>query len=227
MRGAPKAFTHSRAMCWAAFDRAILSARRFDLPGPIARWRRVRDAIRRDVLTHGVDARGRFVQHYGGENLDASLLLLVQLGFVKPSDRRFRSTLKGIEDELMEGGFVRRYAPEQTDDGLDGSREGVFLPCNFWLADAYVMAGRFKDAEAMFEKLLAVRNDLGLLSEEYDPAAKLLMGNFPQAFSHVGLINTVLNLIKREGPARQHAAKTAAPVGLKERAKPRPARSRS
>ncbi len=152
VRGDPKVFTHSRVMCWAAFDRAILSAARFGLPGPVARWRRIRDSIRRDVMAHGIDPRGRFVQHYGGTNLDASLLLLVQLGFVPPSDPRFRRTLKGIEDELMDGGFVRRYLPERTDDGFAGAPEGVFLPCNFWLADAYVMAKRFDDAEAMFER---------------------------------------------------------------------------
>lgn len=217
IRGEPRAFTHSRVMCWAAFDRAMLSSRRFGLRAPVARWRRVRDTIRRQIMTLGIDGRGRFVQHYGGSNLDASLLLLVQLGFVDSANPVFLRTLAGIEEELMEDGFVRRYEPEHTDDGFAGEPEGMFLPCNFWLADAYVMTGRFDDAETMFNRLLDIRNDLGLLGEEYDPASGRLLGNFPQAFSHVGLINTALNLIKRHGPAHQRAAKTASPASPKEK----------
>ena len=209
VRGPERIFTHSRAMCWVAFDRAIASATRFKLPAPLDLWRKRKNTIARDILRHGVDEKGRFVQYYGGSTLDASLLLLVQLGFVKASDARFKRTLKGIETELVKDGFVKRYSESETDDGLGGAREGAFLPCNFWLADAYILSGRITDAEELFERLLGVRNDLGLLSEEYDPCAGRMVGNFPQAFSHVALVNTAMNLLTRKGPAHQRATKTA------------------
>jgi GH15 family glucan-1,4-alpha-glucosidase len=209
MRSIGKAFTHSRAMCWTAFDRAISSAERFKLEGPIDRWRAVRDAIADDILRHGTDARtGAFVQQYGGEDPDASLLLLAQMGLVQADDPRFAATVAAIESELMRDGFVKRYRPARVDDGI-GEQESAFLPCSFWLADAYIMLGRKREAEEMFERLLAIRNDLGLLAEEYDPQKRRLMGNFPQAFSHVGLINTAFNLVKRSGPAQQRIDKTA------------------
>ncbi len=209
VRGPARAFTHSRVMCWVAFDRAIASAERFKLDAPIARWKGVRAAIRRDILENGLDAKGRFIQYYGGENFDASLLLLSQLGFVKADDPRFIATIVGIEDELRDRGFVRRYRPELTPDGMAGAAEGAFLPCNFWLADAYVLAGRHEEAEELFERLLTLRNDVGLLSEEFDIDGDRLVGNFPQAFSHVGLINTAMNLISGRGSAHQRAKKRA------------------
>ncbi len=208
VRGPARSFTHSRVMCWVAFDRAISSATRFRLPGPLKKWRALRREIHADVCRHGVDKHGRFVQYYGGEALDASSLLMAQVGFLPAGDKRFRATVAAIERELLTDGFVRRYSPSKTDDGLAGS-EGAFLPCSFWLADAYVLLGRRKKAEALFERLLGLTNDLGLLSEEYDTASRRLVGNFPQAFTHVGLINTAFNLIHLRGPAHQRAKRTA------------------
>jgi GH15 family glucan-1,4-alpha-glucosidase len=208
VRGAPRAFTHSRVMCWVAFDRAIKSAEHFGLDGPVERWAAVRDEIHADICTHGYDAeRGTFVQYYGGAPLDAALLLLPQTGFLPPGDPRIRGTIAAIERELQRDGFVLRYSTDEVDDGLPGG-EGAFLACSFWLADAYVMTGRFDAAVEMFERLLAVRNDLGLLAEEYDPIARRQLGNFPQGFSHIGLVNTAFNLVHAHGPAEQRAQGT-------------------
>ena len=209
VRGEPRAFTHSRVMAWVAFDRAIASAERFGLDGPIDRWKQVRTAIHHDICTHGFDAeRNTFVQHYGGDALDASLLLMPQVGFLPPDDPRVIGTITAIERELMRDGFVLRYSTHETDDGLAGE-EGAFLACSFWLADAYVLCGRHDDARALFDRLLALRNDLGLLAEQYDPRSRRLVGNFPQGFSHIGLINTAHNLVESEGPAKQRARQTA------------------
>lgn len=209
VRGEPRAFTHSRMMAWVAFERAIASAEHFDLEGPIDRWKQVRDAIHDDICTHGFNRdKNSFVQFYGGDALDASLLLMPQVGFLPPDDPRVIGTIEAIERELMRDGFVLRYSTEETDDGLAG-REGAFLACSFWLVDAYVLCGRHEDARALFDRLLALRNDVGLLAEEYDPVAGRLVGNFPQGFSHIGLINTAHNLIETEGPARQRARETA------------------
>jgi GH15 family glucan-1,4-alpha-glucosidase len=211
VRGPKRAFTHSRVMCWVAFDRAVKSAERFGLRGPVERWRALRDEIRADVLEHGFDTeRGTFVQHYGGDALDASLLLLPQAGFLPPKDPKILGTLDAIERTLLHDGFVLRYSTEEVDDGLAGP-EGAFLACSFWLADAYIMAGRRDDAVALFERLLAVRNDLGLLAEEYDPVAQRQLGNFPQGFSHIGLVNTAFNLTTAHGPAEQRAHTTGVP----------------
>jgi GH15 family glucan-1,4-alpha-glucosidase len=211
IRGKPRTFTHSQAMCWLAFDRAVRSASRFKLPGPAARWRSIRRKIHDRICAKGVSGKnGHFVQYFGGRALDASLLLLPQIGVVEAKDPRFVATVAAIEQRLMQDGFVMRYSTSRGNDGVGGP-ENAFLPCNFWLADAYVLLGRDADAEEMFEKLLSIRNDLGLLAEEYDPRARRLMGNFPQAFSHVGLINTAFNLAKRQGPAQQRA-KTTAPT---------------
>jgi GH15 family glucan-1,4-alpha-glucosidase len=205
VRGEPRAFTHSRLMCWVAFDRAVASVEKFGLQGPVERWRETRAAIHEDICANGFDAgQNSFVQYYGGSALDASLLLMPQLGFLPPDDPRILGTVSAVERGLMRDGFVLRYSTDQSDDGLTG-REGAFLACSFWLADAYVLCGRLEDARALFARLLGLRNDLGLLAEEYDPAAKRLLGNFPQAFSHVGLINTAHNLVKVSGPARQRA----------------------
>ena len=209
VRGPARAFTHSRLMCWVAFDRAVQSCERFGLSGPIERWRALREEIRADILANGYDAeRNTFVQHYGGRALDAALLLIPQVGFLPASDPRFVGTVEAIERELVEDGFVLRYSTAEVDDGLTG-KEGAFLACSFWLADAYAMLGRLDDAKALFRRLLDVRNDLGLLAEEYDPAAKRLLGNFPQGFSHVGLVNTAFNLVAARGPALQRAARVA------------------
>jgi GH15 family glucan-1,4-alpha-glucosidase len=195
VRGGRRAFTHSRVMAWVAVDRAIRAVERFELDGPIDRWRRVRDEIHEDVCRHGYDPdRGTFVQSYGSTALDASLLLIPLVGFLPPDDPRVMATIAAVERELMRDGFVLRYS--SGDDGVDGlpAGEGAFLPCTCWLADAYSQAGRHDEARRLFERLLAIRNDVGLLSEEYDPASGRMLGNFPQAFSHVALINTASNL---------------------------------
>jgi GH15 family glucan-1,4-alpha-glucosidase len=209
IRGKPRAFTHSRLMCWVAFDRAIKSAEHFRLKGPVDHWRELRDTIHADICEHGfVPSRNSFVQHYGGEALDASLLLIPQVGFLPADDPRVAGTVEAIERELVRNGFVLRYSTDEVDDGI-GGEEGAFLACSFWLADAYVMLGRLDDAATLFDSLLAVRNDLGLLAEEYDPVQKRLLGNFPQGFSHIGLINTAFNLVKARGPAQQRAQRIA------------------
>ncbi len=209
VRGPPRAFTHSRLMCWVAFDRAVASVERFGLDGPVERWRATRTEIHNDICTNGFDAeQGSFVQYYGGRELDASLLLMPQVGFLPSEDERIKGTIAAIERGLMQDGLVRRYAAREVDDGQQGD-EGTFLVCSFWLVDAYVLAGRRDDASALFERLLALRNDVGLLAEEYDPRAKRQLGNFPQAYSHIGLINAAHNLISRRGPAEQRAAHEA------------------
>ena len=205
VRGPERAFTHSRMMVWLAFDRAISAAERFALDGPLEEWKRLRATIRDDICVNGFDGqRNSFVQYYGGKALDASLLLMPQTGFLPPDDPRVLGTIDAIERELVQDGLVLRYSTERTDDGMDGA-EGAFLVCSFWLADAYVLCGRREKAIEVFDRLLGLRNDLGLLSEEYDSAAKRMLGNFPQAFSHIGLINTAHNLLKAEGPARERA----------------------
>ncbi|MFD4836893.1 glycoside hydrolase family 15 protein [Achromobacter sp. NPDC058515] len=209
VRGERRAFTHSRLMCWVAFDRAVKACERFGLQGPVEAWRRLREQIRKDICQHGYDpVRGCFVQSYGSSALDASLLLIPQVGFLPASDPRVAGTVHAIERELLHGGLLRRYSTERTDDGLEGD-EGVFLACSFWLADAYVMLGRLGDAERLFERLLSLRNDLGLLSEEYDVVQRRLVGNFPQGFSHIGLVNTAYNLGRAMGPAQQRAEQNA------------------
>lgn len=201
IRGEPRHFTYSKMMAWVAFDRGIKSSREFDLPGPVEDWRRIRDDIHRDVCANGYDQDlGHFVQCYGSKELDASLLLVCSIGFLPPTDRRVSATVEAIERELLVDGFVRRYDTGKTDDGLPPG-EGMFLACSFWLADAYQMLGRTEDAEALFERLLTLCNDLGLLSEEYGPDQRCLVGNFPQAFSHISLINTAHNLARAEKPS--------------------------
>jgi GH15 family glucan-1,4-alpha-glucosidase len=205
VRGGPQHFTYSKAMAWLAFDRAIKSAEAYDLPGPIARWRELREQIHIDVCQHGFNAtRGSFIRAYGSTELDASLLLLAAIGFLPPEDARIRSTVEAIERELLVDGLVLRYNTASADDGLPAG-EGVFLACSFWLADAYLMLGRHDDARALFERLLQLRNDLGLLSEQYEPRLRRLVGNFPQAFSHLALINTACNLSHRVKPAEQRS----------------------
>ncbi len=201
VRGPRRHFTHSKVMAWVALDRAVKGVEQLGLDGPVARWRRVRDAIHEEVCRRGVDpGRNAFVQYYGGTDLDASLLMIPLVGFLPADDPRVRGTVEAIERELLHDGFVRRYPTRPEVDGLPPG-EGAFLPCTFWLADNYALLGRRRDAEACFERLLDLRNDVGLLSEQYDPAAKRFTGNFPQAFSHVSLINTACNLRPEPGPA--------------------------
>jgi GH15 family glucan-1,4-alpha-glucosidase len=202
VRGPRQHFTHSKIMAWVAFDRAVKSVERLGLDGPVERWRRTRDRIHQEVCERGFDPRKRaFTQSHESDALDASLLMTSLVGFLPPTDERVVGTVRAIERELVEDGFVLRYRSEQLVDGLPPG-EGAFLPCSFWLADNYALMGRVNEARGLFERLLALRNDVGLLSEEYDPVARRLLGNFPQAFSHVGLVNTAFNLTPRQvGPA--------------------------
>jgi GH15 family glucan-1,4-alpha-glucosidase len=199
-------------MGWVAFDRGVKSCERFELDGPVDHWREIRERIREDILAHGFDERrGTFVQYYGGHELDAALLLIPQVGFLAANDARFTGTVAAIEKELIHDGLVMRYSK----DFAYPEHEGAFIACSYWLADVYVMLGRIDEATELFERLLKLRNDLGLLSEEYDMGAHRLVGNFPQGFSHIGLINTAFNLVKAQGPARQRAQRTA-PTGEKD-----------
>ena len=190
VRGAPRQFTFSKVMAWLAFDRGIKSVEEFDLPdGPVARWREIRAEIHANVCEHGFDAsRGSFVQAYGETQLDASLLLLPSLGFLPPDDPRIDATIRAVEEDLLVDGFVQRYKPSELVDGQTGG-EGAFLACSFWLVTARIITGRIDEARDLFERLLTIRNDVGLLAEEYDPKAGRQLGNFPQAFSHVSLVN--------------------------------------
>ncbi|HEX2166320.1 MAG TPA: glycoside hydrolase family 15 protein [Longimicrobiales bacterium] len=198
VRGPRQHFTHSKMMVWVAFDRAVKTVEQFDMDGPVDKWRRIRDEIHADVCDRGFDAeKGAFTQAYGSKNLDASVLLMALVGFLPPTDERVQGTVRAIERELMEDGLVLRYRTSESNDGLPGS-EGVFLVCSFWLADNYALMGREDDARELFERLLSLRNDVGLLAEEYDTNGGRLLGNFPQAFSHVGIVNTAFNLTPRE-----------------------------
>src|SRR3954469_10517663 len=203
VRGPRRHFTHSKVMCWVAVDRAIKSILNYGCRGPLDKWVALRDQIHQDVCAHGFNpSRGAFTQYYGSDNLDASLLLIPLVGFLPPEDPRVAGTTAAIERELMENGLVHRYrgAAASAVDGLPPG-EGVFLPCTYWLCDNYALVGRHAEARKLFERLLSIRNDLGLLSEEYDPRKGRLLGNFPQAFSHVSLTNTALNLTRQVGPA--------------------------
>jgi GH15 family glucan-1,4-alpha-glucosidase len=191
VRGGRKNFTHSKVMAWLAFDRAVKLVEDCGCAAGehYGRWQKIRDQIHAEVCERGYNARRQaFTQVYGSDALDASLLTIPLVGFLPATDERVRNTIEAIERELMQDGFVLRYRPEQCGvDGLPGG-EGVFLPCSFWLADCWHLLGRKKEARELFERLLDLRNDLGLLSEEYDPREKRQLGNFPQAFSHVALI---------------------------------------
>jgi GH15 family glucan-1,4-alpha-glucosidase len=212
VRGPRRHFTHSKVMAWVAFDRAVKTVEQFKLPGPVDRWRQVRDRIHAEVCEKGLHPRrGCFVQSYGSEQLDASLLLIPVVGFLPAQDPRVRATIEAVERELLHDGFVARY-PNRSGPGADlhpvdglPAGEGAFLLCTFWLADALILLGRRDDAQTLFERVLAVRNDVGLLAEGYDVARQRLVGNFPQAFSHLGLINTARNLAEPHGPAAQRS----------------------
>ena len=200
VRGKPQQFTHSKVMAWVAFDRAVKLVENFGYSANdhLARWKHLRDEIHDEVCRRAFHSdKKAFTQAYGSEAMDASALMIPLVGFLPAHDERVRGTIAAVERELLHEGFVRRYKPNESEiDGLPGS-EGVFLPCSFWLADCLHLSGRKGEARELFERLLALRNDVGLLSEEYDPAAQRLLGNFPQAFTHVGLVNTAQQLSDR------------------------------
>jgi GH15 family glucan-1,4-alpha-glucosidase len=201
VRGPRRFFTHSKLMAWVAFDRAVKDVERFGLDGPVDRWRDRRDQLHREICDRGFNPeRNAFVQSYGGTEVDAALLMMAEVGFLPPNDPRIIGTVAAIERDLMRDGFVARYRTESGIDGLPHA-EGAFLLCTFWLADNYALLGRTADARRIFENLLTIRNDVGLLAEEYDPVARRQLGNFPQAFSHLGLINTARNLTQPDKPA--------------------------
>lgn len=213
IRGERRHFTYSKIMAWVAFDRAVKSIEEFGFVGPLDHWRRLRERIHDDVCTKGFDFElGAFTQSYGSKDLDASLLVIALVGFLPPSDKRVRGTVEAIERHLVVNGLVQRYETQPAVDGLPAG-EGVFLACSFWLVDNLVLFGRLDDARALFERLLALRNDLGLLSEEYDPVAKRLVGNYPQAFSHIALINSACNLAHAAKPAEQRSGAKAPEAG--------------
>jgi GH15 family glucan-1,4-alpha-glucosidase len=190
-------------MAWVAFDRAVKAVERHGASGPVDRWRQLRDEVHAQVLREGFDSkRNTFTQYYGSKELDASLLMIPLVGFLPATDPRVVGTVAAIERDLMWNGFVQRYQTKEHIDGLPPG-EGVFLACTFWLADNYALQGRRDDAVRIFEGLLRLQNDLGLLSEQYDPEQKRQLGNFPQAFSHVMLINTARNLARDHGPAHE------------------------
>jgi GH15 family glucan-1,4-alpha-glucosidase len=211
VRGPRRHFTHSKVMAWVALDRAVTAADCFKLDAPLERWREVRKKIHDDVCSRGYDAKLKsFTQSYGSKSLDASLLMMGLVGFLPADDPRIHGTVNAIGRELMEEGFILRYRTSHTNDGLRGS-EGAFLACSFWYADNLALMGRHDEAREMFERLIACRNDVGLLAEEYDPRARRQLGNFPQAFSHVALVSTAYNLARAEPekPAEQRAAAKA------------------
>jgi GH15 family glucan-1,4-alpha-glucosidase len=205
VRGEARHFTHSKVMAWVAFDRAAKAVERFDLDGPAERWRKLCRTVREEVLARGYsDKKGSFVQHYDGETLDASLLMMPLVGFIPPRDARMVSTVEAIRRELTWDGFVMRYDTRAGIDGLPHG-EGVFLPCSFWLVDNLAMTGRRDEAREMFERLAGLCNDVGLLSEEYDPEDDRLLGNFPQALTHVALLNSAYNLAQGTRPGEHRA----------------------
>ena len=197
VRGPRRHFTHSKVMAWVAFDRAVRSAEQLGRDGPVERWKAARRAIREDVLRSGYNADiGAFVQYYGSDRLDASLLLIPLVGFLPATDERVVATVAAIQRDLTRDGFVERYRADSENIDVDGlpPGEGVFLPCSFWLAAVLAQQGRQDEAVELYERLLSLRNDLGLISEEYDPERKRLLGNFPQAFTHIGLVETAFTL---------------------------------
>jgi GH15 family glucan-1,4-alpha-glucosidase len=208
VRGPPQHFTHSKVMVWVAFDRMVrMLEQRGSTGRALPRWRQLRDRIHEDVCSKAFDPDiGSFVQAYGSKALDASLLLLPLVGFLPPTDPRITGTLKAIERRLVVDGFVLRYDTGEVVDGLPPG-EGAFLACSFWLADNFILQGRITEARELFERLVALCNDVGLLAEEYDPRLGRQLGNFPQAFSHVALVNTAFNLTRGQGPAEQRAAR--------------------
>jgi GH15 family glucan-1,4-alpha-glucosidase len=208
VRGPRQHFTHSKVMAWVAFDRAAKAVQQLGVEGPAERWAALRNRIHDEICRKAFDPTlNSFVQAYGSKALDASLLLMPLVGFLPVDDPRIAGTLAAIERRLVFDDLVFRYDTGQTEDGLPPG-EGAFIACSLWYADNLILAGRKADARAMFERVLALRNDVGLLAEEYDPRAKRQMGNYPQAFSHVALVNTALNLTRSEGPAEERAGES-------------------
>ena len=205
VRSEPQHFTHSKIMAWVAFDRGIRDAEAYGFKCALERWKKIRARIHAEVCEHGYDAkRNTFVQAYGSRQLDASLLQIPELGFLPPDDPRVLGTIRAIEQRLLRDGFVLRYDTTDTDDGLPPG-EGVFIACSFWLANAYSMTGRHEEAVELYERLIALSNDVGLLAEEYDFREKRLVGNFPQGFSHLSVIVTAFNLAHSAKPAQQRS----------------------
>jgi len=204
VRGPRRQFTYSKVMAWVAADRAVKAVERSGLDGPVEQWRALRHDIHEEVCAKGYDAdQGTFVQYYGARHVDASLLLLPLVGFMSATDERMVGTVRAVERDLTRDGLVLRSVEDDEDvDGLPGG-EGAFIACSFWLADNLVLQGRHVEADALFHRLLGLRNDVGLLSEEYDTNAGRLVGNFPQAFSHVALVNTAHNLGRDAAPIKQ------------------------
>ncbi|NHA70125.1 glycoside hydrolase family 15 protein [Phycicoccus flavus] len=201
VRGEARHFTHSRVMVWAAFDRAVKGVEEDGHDGDVERWRELRDTVHAEVCERGYDAeRGTFTQHYDTREVDAALLLLPTVGFLPADDERVKGTVKAVEEDLMKDGFLVRYRTSSGVDGLDGE-ENPFLACSFWLAESYARVGRIDDAHALMDRLLGVANDLGLLSEEYDPSTQRLVGNFPQAFSHLALVQAADAIVEAERAA--------------------------
>jgi len=211
VRGGPQHFTHSKVMMWVAFDRAVCAVERHGLDGPAHHWRKLRDALHEEICTRGFSPQiGAFVQSYESPEVDAAALLIPLVGFLPASDPRIIGTLAAIEQSLMVDGFVRRYHTHAVRDGLPPG-EGVFLACSFWFADNLILQGRTEEGRRVFERLLAVRNDVGLLAEEYDVETGIQLGNFPQALSHLALVNTAYSLAGQHGPTherRRHARKS-------------------
>jgi GH15 family glucan-1,4-alpha-glucosidase len=222
VRGPRRHFTHSKVMAWVAFDRAIKDAEQDGLEGPIERWRELRDAIHSQVCAKGFDEeRNSFVQSYDSQFLDASLLLVPQVGFLPPDDPRVIGTIAAIEKNLVIDGLVSRYSTVTNVDALPAG-EGAFLPCSFWLADGYLLTGRRQEAEALFERLLALSNDVGLFAEEYDTVNKRMLGNFPQALTHMALVNTARLLSMPEHEARGASARGERPAAAAQSSADRP-----
>src|SRR5438876_1988613 len=210
VRGPPRHFTHSKVMAWVAFDRGVQAVERFGRTGPVERWRRIRAEIHEEVLREGFDTElNSFVGFYGAKRLDASLLVIPLVGFLPADDPRMVGTVAAIERELARDGFVQRYRADEETQSIDGlpAGEGAFLPCTFWLVDNLALQGRLDEAEALFQQLLDLRSDLGLLAEEWDSSTRRQLGNFPQAFTHVALVNTAFNLDRQEeaSPMEQRA----------------------
>ena len=204
-RAPDRRYVYSNVMAWVAIDRAVRAVERFGMKGPLNTWKKLRQTMHDEICREGFsEERNAFVQYFGGKTLDASALLIPLVGFLPPDDPRIVGTVDAINRELVDDGFVRRYATGDGSDGLPHG-EGAFVACSFWLADNLAMMGRTSEARTLFERILDTRNDVGLLAEEYDPVGKYQLGNFPQAFSHVGIINTACNLAKGAGPAERRA----------------------
>jgi GH15 family glucan-1,4-alpha-glucosidase len=211
VRGGRRHFTHSKVMAWVAFDRGIKAVEEFVRAGPVERWRQVRDEIKQEVLERGFNRdMNSFTQSYGSKRLDASLLVIPLVGFLPADDARVLGTVAAVERELYADGFVYRYAGDSEHEKVDGlpAGEGAFLPCTFWLADNFALQGRLDEAEELFERCIATSNDLGLLAEEWDPESRRQLGNFPQAFTHVALVNSAFNLDRQHDATPHQRART-------------------